>query len=253
MNETIIAIKDLWFSYNGQPVLTNVNLSITRGEFLALIGPNGGGKTTLLKLMLGLLEPDRGEILIFGVSPRRAVRRIGYVPQNVHINRSFPISVLDVVLMGRLGMDKGRLRHSRLHRTAARQALERLEMWPFARRHIGQLSGGQLQKVFIARALVTEPEILFLDEPTASVDAKGQGDLYTLLKELNEAITIILVSHDVMALSRNIKSVACVNHDLLYHDAAELTGEMLDLAYHCPVDIIAHGLPHRVLPTHEDG
>jgi zinc transport system ATP-binding protein len=252
MNNTVIDIRDLWFSYNGQPVLTNVNFKVARGEFMAIIGPNGGGKTTLLKLMLGLLEPDRGKIRIFGLSPRQAVNRIGYVPQNVHINRDFPISVLDVVLMGRLGMGSRSKRHSSAHRAAARQALERLEMWSFHHRHIGELSGGQLQKVFIARALVTEPEILFLDEPTASVDTKGQGDLYTLLQELNQTITILLVSHDVMALSRHIKSVACVNRNVLFHDAAELTEEMVDMAYPCPVDIIAHGLPHRVLPTHED-
>ncbi len=251
MDDTVIDIRDLWFSYNGHPVLTNVNLEVARGEFMALIGPNGGGKTTLLKLLLGLLEPDRGQIRIFGLPPRQAVSRMGYVPQNVHINRDFPISVIDVVLMGRLGMGRRR-RDSRLHRAAARQALERLEMWDLARRHIGELSGGQLQKVFIARALVTEPEILLLDEPTASVDTQGQGNLYELLEELNKAMTIILASHDVMALSRHIKSVACVNHELLFHDAAELTGEMLDMAYPCPVDIIAHGLPHRVLPTHKD-
>jgi zinc transport system ATP-binding protein len=252
MNNTVIDIRDLWFSYNGQPVLTNVNFKVARGEFMAIIGPNGGGKTTLLKLMLGLLEPDRGKIRIFGLSPRQAVNRIGYVPQNVHINRDFPISVLDVVLMGRLGMGSRSKRHSSAHRAAARQALARLEQCSFDHRDNAELSGGQLQKVFIARALVTEPEILFLDEPTASVDTKGQGDLYTLLQELNQTITILLVSHDVMALSRHIKSVACVNRNVLFHDAAELTEEMVDMAYPCPVDIIAHGLPHRVLPTHED-
>jgi len=252
MDDTAIDIRDLWFSYNGQPVLKNVNLKIARGEFMALIGPNGGGKTTLLKLMLGLLEPDRGQIRILGRPPRQAVKRIGYVPQNVHINRDFPIAVIDVVLMGRLGMGKGRRRDSRLHRAAARQALERLEIWPLHRRQIGELSGGQLQKVFIARALVTEPDILLLDEPTASVDTKGQGDLYSLLKELNRKLTVILASHDIMALSGYVKSVACVNHDVLFHDAAELTGEMLDMAYPCPVEIIAHGLPHRVLGRHDD-
>ena len=249
MEQAIIEINDLWFSFNGQPVLKNINLKICRGDFLALIGPNGGGKTTLLKLMLGLLTPQRGVVRIFGQPPQHAVRRIGYVPQNVHINRNFPISVLDVVLMGRLRKGS-RWRHSPKDRETARRALERFHMWEFHRRHIAALSGGQLQKVFIARALVTEPEILFLDEPTASVDAKGQTDLYNLLKDLNQTVTIVLASHDVMVLSGYVKSVACVNQNLLYHDAAEVTAEMLDMAYHCPVDLIAHGLPHRVLGTH---
>ncbi len=225
---------------------------IYRGQFMALIGPNGGGKTTLLKLMLGLLNPDQGDIRIFGQRPRQAAHRIGYVPQNVRVNRSFPISVLDVVLMGRLGTGKGRWRHSQDNRDMAQKVLERLEIWRIHNRRIGELSGGQLQKVFIARALVTEPEILLLDEPTASVDAKGQTEFYNFLKDLNQSVTIVLASHDVMVLSSYVKSVACVNQELLYHDDAEVTPEMLDMAYHCPVDIIAHGLPHRVLCEHEE-
>ncbi|UCF92693.1 MAG: ABC transporter ATP-binding protein [Desulfobacterales bacterium] len=251
MTTPVIEIQDLWFSFNGHCVLQNVNLKIFPGEFLALIGPNGGGKTTLLKLTLGLLDPDRGRIRVFGVPPRKAAHRIGYAPQNVHINKSFPISVLDVVLMGRLRARKGWTRHAPQDLSAAQKALEQLDMWPFRNRRIGDLSGGQLQRVFIARALVCEPEILFLDEPTASVDTRGQSDLYHLLRQLNETVTIVVVSHDLMVLSSYVKSVACVNRDLLYHDAAEVTGEMLDMAYHCPVDLVAHGAPHRVLCKHD--
>jgi len=155
--------------------------------------------------------------------------------------------------MGRLRTGRGWARHTRNDHRMAGEALGQLEIWNLRHRRIGDLSGGQLQKAFIARALVTEPEILFLDEPTASVDAKGQADFYGLLKKLNETITIVLASHDVMVLSSYVKSVACVNRDLLYHDAAEVTADMLDMAYACPVDIIAHGLPHRVLPDHEEG
>jgi len=253
MQTPIIEIRDLWFSINGRPVLQDVNLAIQPGEFLALIGPNGGGKTTLIRLMLGLLNPDRGSVRVFGRPPRQVAHRMGYVPQNVHINQDFPVSVLDVVLMGRLRKKARWSRHVSGDRRAAREAMQQLGVWDLRRRRIGELSGGQLQKVFIARALVTEPEILFLDEPTASVDARGQTDLYNLLRELNRTVTIVLASHDVMVLSSYVKSVACVNRRLLFHEVPELTGDMLDMAYHCPVDIVAHGLPHRVLGEHDEG
>ena len=258
MSENIIKVRDLDFSYNGQPVLRDVDLEVAAGDFLAVIGPNGGGKTTLLKLMLGLLAADRGQILIFGKLPKAASHRIGYVPQDVHVNKDFPVSVLDVVLMGKLKPGRGRSRHSKEDRAAARQALEKVEMADYEDRRIGELSGGQLQRVFVSRALVTEPDLLFLDEPTASIDTKGQREFYALLKELNETITIIVVSHDLMVVSGYVKSVACVNQRLHYHGHAELTGEMIELMYQCtaeevcPVELIAHGVPHRVLHTHEE-
>jgi zinc transport system ATP-binding protein len=257
MSQNIIKVRDLDFSYNGQPVLRDVDLEVAAGDFMAMIGPNGGGKTTLLKLMLGLLSADRGQILIFGKSPKAVSHRIGYVPQDVHINKDFPVSVLDVVLMGKLKPGRGWTRHSQNDRAAARQALEKVEMADYNDRRIGELSGGQLQRVFVARALVTEPDLLFLDEPTASIDTKGQREFYALLKELNQTITIIVVSHDLMVVSGYVKSVACVNQRLHYHGHAELTGEMVELMYQCtaeevcPVELIAHGVPHRVLHTHE--
>jgi len=252
MSSPIIEISDLWFSFNGVSVLKEVNLTIHQGNFLALLGPNGGGKTTLLKLMLGILKPDRGTIRVFGKPPLKAAHRVGYVPQQVDVNQSFPISVMDVVLMGRLRYGKGWSRYSRTDKMAAQNALERVEMWEFRDRRIKELSLGQRQRVFVARALVSEPELLLLDEPTASVDPKVQTDLYNFLKELNETVTIIVVSHDLNFLSSYVKCVACVNQRVYYHDAAEITGEMLEKAYHCPVELIAHGLPHRVLQTHED-
>jgi zinc transport system ATP-binding protein len=252
MNKPVIDIKNLWFSFNGEPVLQNVNFTLHRKEFLAMIGPNGGGKTTLLKLILGLLKADRGEIRVLEQNPRQAAHRIGYVPQDVHINKNFPISVLDVVLMGRLRPGISWPHHKKDDRITALEALEKVEMEPFKNRHIDELSGGQRQRVFIARALVTEPEILILDEPTASVDAKGQAEIYTLLKSLNEKVTILVVSHDLLALSSYIKSVACVNRRVHFHGAAEVTEEMLEMAYQCPVELIAHGLPHRVLRTHDE-
>ena len=249
-NTPIIVVRDLWFSFNGILVLKEVNLKIYAGDFLAIIGPNGGGKTTLLKIMLGLLEPDRGTVQIFGHSPREGAPGIGYVPQEIGFNKSFPISVQDVVLMGRIRGGGGWRRFSEEDKKAACQALKRVEMWEYRKRRIGELSGGQRQRVFMARALVGEPQILFLDEPTASVDQKGQTDFYAFLKELNETVTVVVVSHDLMVLSSYIKSVACVSQQVFFHNAPEITKDMLEMAYHCPVELIAHGVPHRVLPDH---
>jgi len=253
MRVPIVEMENVWFSFNGIPVLKEANLTVHRGDFLALLGPNGSGKTTLLKLMLGLLKPARGTVHVFGQPPSEAANRIGYVPQDVGINKSFPVTVLDVVLMGRLRHGRNWSRYPPGDRIAAQKALERMEMWEYRNRRIGDLSGGQRQRVFIARALVTEPELLLLDEPTASVDLKGQTDLYVLLKELNETVTIVVVSHDLNVLSSYVKCVACVNQRVFFHDTAEITEEMLEMmAYHCPVELIAHGLPHRVLRKHED-
>ena len=256
--QPIIEIRNLWFSYNGASVLKNVNLTVHRGNFLALIGPNGGGKTTLLKIMLGLLKPQwapdgtTGAVRIFGEPPDRVSHRIGYVPQNIQINTSFPISVEDVVLMGTLGPGgAGWSRYTKESRQKAEQALEKMDMWEKRKSRIGELSGGQRQRVFVARAMASDPELLFLDEPTASVDPQGQSDLYDLLKELNKEATVIVVSHDMNIISSHVKSVACVNRTLFYHDAAEITGEMLDMNYLCPVELVAHGLPHRVLKQHD--
>jgi zinc transport system ATP-binding protein len=252
MDSPVIEVRDLWFSFNGQPILKEVNLTINSGCFLAVIGPNGGGKTTLLKLMLGLLEPDRGTVRVLGVTPREASPRIGYVPQDIGVNSTFPISVFDVALMGRMHGGGGWWRFSKADRMVAQKALERMELREYSNQRMEELSGGQRQRVFMARALAAEPEILLLDEPTASVDTKGQSDLYEFLKKLNENITIIVVSHDLSIVSSYVKSVACVNQQLIFHDAAEITGEMIEMAYHCPVELIAHGVPHRVLRDHKD-
>ena len=258
MGAKIIEIQNLNFSYNSQPVLRDVNLTVNQGDFVAMIGPNGGGKTTLLKLMLGLLDAASGTVRIFNKRPQDVSHRIGYVPQDVNINKNFPVSALDVVLMGRLKPGRGWSRHSPRDRRAAIHALDQVAMKKFRDHRIGELSGGQKQRIFVARALVTDPELLFLDEPTASIDTKGQNEFYSLLKELNKTITIIVVSHDLMVISESIKSVVCVNRRLHYHGHAELTGEMIEMMYDCtvdetcPVELIAHGLPHRVLPKHDN-
>jgi len=258
MENSIVQIQNVWFAYNGKTVLQDVCLNIQQGDFIAMIGPNGGGKTTLLKLMLGLLRPDQGSIKVLGGQTEKASHHIGYVPQDVHINRSFPITAIDVVLMGKLRPDKRWTLSSAQDRREALGALERMEIADCANSKIDALSGGQRQRVFIARALVAQPKILLLDEPTASIDARGQVEFYRLLKVLNKDITILVVSHDLVAISTHVKSVACVNKRLHYHNQAEITGEMLEEMYPCvdeevcPVELVAHGLPHRVLKHHQD-
>ncbi|MBN1104903.1 MAG: ABC transporter ATP-binding protein [Deltaproteobacteria bacterium] len=252
MTDYAIEIENLWFSYEGSEVLTDVNFALRRGEFLGIIGPNGGGKTTLLKLMLGIIKPDRGRVLILGEEPNAASHRIGYVPQNTDFSPHFPISVLDVALMGRLARSRIGKRYTEEDREKVRTALEKMGMWVNRYRPIGHLSGGQRQRVFIARALATDPEILFLDEPTASVDKEFQGDLYGFLKELNKEATIVVITHDIGVVSSHMKSIACVNKHFVFHEGGKITQEMLDMAYQCPVDLIAHGLPHRVLPRHHE-
>jgi len=255
---TILEIRNLDFSYNGEAVLKDVNLSVHQKDFIAMIGPNGGGKTTLLKLILGLLAPAKGTVNVDGKPPQEASHCIGYVPQNVNVNHSFPITAMDVVLMGTRDSKKRMSWRSATSRRDALAALERMEMAAHTDKKIGTLSGGQRQRVFIARALVAQPKILLLDEPTASIDTKGQADFYRLLKELNQDITVLVVSHDLLVVSRYVKSVACVNKRLHYHDQAEITGEMLETMYPCtveeacPVELVAHGLPHRVLRDHKD-
>ncbi|MEE4356894.1 MAG: ABC transporter ATP-binding protein [Desulfococcaceae bacterium] len=232
-------------------MLKNISLRLEKGCFTALIGPNGGGKTTLLKLMLGLLKPNQGFVKILGRPPRQVSRRLGYVPQEIGINRDFPISVLDVVLMGRIRSSRGWSRAGAEDKKAAREILERMDMWEYRKSRIGELSGGQRQRIFIARALVSEPEILFLDEPTANVDSGHQDNFYRLLRELNRSVSIVIVNHDLMVISSQVKSVACVNRTLHYHNGAEITEDMIQM-YHCPVELVAHGIPHRVLRTHGD-
>ena len=257
MSHPIVEIRNVFFSYNGHEALQDVNLDILHGDFIAMIGPNGGGKTTLLKLMLGLLKPTQGSVRVLGEAAQKASHHIGYVPQEVHGNRSFPITALDVVLMGTLEPGKRFTRKSGQDREEATKALERMDMAAFAGRRIDELSGGQRQRVYIARALVTRPKLLLLDEPTASIDTRGQADFFRLLKEINKDVTILVVSHDLLVISTHVKSVACVNKRFHYHCQAEITGEMIEMMYPCtageicPVELLAHGLPHRVLKDHK--
>ena len=251
----IIDVHNLDFSYNGEDVLRNVNLSIEEKDFVGIIGPNGGGKTTLLKLLLGLLVATKGTIRIDGKPPQEASPCIGYVPQNVHINPNFPVTVLDVVLMGKIDTQRGARRQSQKNQRDALEALDRIGMADHANVKIGMLSGGQRQRVFIARALATQPKLLLLDEPTASIDTKGQTDLYELLREFNQDITVLVVSHDLLIVSRYVKSMVCVNKTLHYHDQDEIAGSMLETMYSCtveqlcPVDVLTQNRCQRAIET----
>lgn len=238
VDKILVRIRDLSFSYGMVPILDRVNLDIRQGDFIAMIGPNGGGKSTLLKLILGLLRPSAGTIEIAGGGQGRGGHRIGYVPQDVSINRMFPISILDVVLMGRLEPGRHWSRYSSRDRKAAMAALDQMGMAGHAGRKIGELSGGQRQRVFIARALVIEPELLLLDEPTASIDTKGQTDFFNLLKELNRKVTILVVSHDLLVVSQFARSVVCMNNrSLHYHSHGDIEEkDMLGTMYACSVE-----------------
>lgn len=228
----IVDMRKVSFTYGGASVIEDVTLSVAPGEFVALIGPNGGGKTTLLKLMLGLLKPQKGNIKMLGERPEKASHHIGYVSQDIYLNLNFPITVLDVVLMGKLAPGTRWVGRPAHHRNDAMAALEQMGMAGHAAARIGALSGGQRQRVFIARALVSRPQLLLLDEPTASIDTKGQADFFNLLHQLNQQVTIVMVSHDLLAISSHVNSVACVNRGLHAHRSAELGGVIHDTP--CP-------------------
>jgi len=263
VSETVIEFREVNFSRGGVAILEDVDLSIEAGDYLAVLGPNGGGKSTLLKLMLGLIRPDSGSVRILGEEPGAAGGRIGYLPQHTHVAQSFPISALDAVCMGMVKPGFGGiagLSCSAKEQDRARTALERVDMLPYANRGLAGLSGGQKQRVFIARALVADPELLLLDEPTASVDSASRNALFNLLTELNADMTIVMVSHDISALAKGVKSVACVNRKVHFHAAPAITGDMYQAAYgtpgtgSCPVELVTHGqVPHRVLGAHDLG
>ncbi|MGB3211051.1 MAG: ABC transporter ATP-binding protein [Desulforhopalus sp.] len=237
MTTPIVQIDDLYFYYNGQEVLKDINLTVNKGDFVSIIGPNGGGKTTLVKLILGLLSPSRGTVRVKGKAPSENGTVIGYVPQYINHNLSFPASAMDVVLMGKYDPGKRfKFRTKRKDREEALEALRQLGMADHAGRKITDLSGGQRQRVLIARALVTHPELLVLDEPTASLDTKGQTDFFKLLKQLNRELTILVVSHDLLIVSSYAKSIACVNKRLHYHQAVGTTGDLMNAYYSCSVE-----------------
>jgi zinc transport system ATP-binding protein len=246
MKDEIIKIKNITVRYGPNEALSDVSLTVNKGDYLAIIGPNGGGKSTLLKAILRLVAPQSGTIDVNSSN-------IGYVPQLSNADRSFPISVLEVVLTGyETGRTKLFRRYTDEQKAAAYEALKSVGLEKLSNRQVGALSGGEFQKMMLCRALISEPDILLLDEPTANIDPSSAKHIYTLLKELNQSKTIVMVTHDLFTVSRGITSLACLNKTLVYHGNPVLTQSTMDELYGCPVELIAHGVPHRVVSIHEE-
>lgn len=248
MELNAVEMENVSASVNKQLVLQDINLSIKLNDFLAIIGPNGGGKSTLLKIILGLIKTDHGKVTVFGDEPGNPHNPIGYLPQHVSFDPDFPINVFDTVLSGRYhGLLKN---YSEDDYNRVLTALEEVGMEKMKERQMSRLSGGQKQRVFIARAIVREPKLLLLDEPMASIDPEMQNSFYNLLTNLKKRMAIVLVSHDVGAVSTHVDSIACLNKRLYYHGPVEDSAKGLEEVYKCPIDLISHGIPHRILKKH---
>ncbi|MEM9292554.1 MAG: metal ABC transporter ATP-binding protein [Acidobacteriota bacterium] len=246
--EPVLSLDGVWVRYGREAVLEDVSLDVFPDDYLVVIGPNGGGKSTLLKVLLGLVTPYRGEVqhrLPHGGA------RLGYVPQFSSFDSQFPLRVEDVVLMGRLCSRRGWLRrYRREDRQSVAQALSLVGLESKARDPVAALSGGEAQRVLMARALVGEPEALLLDEPMASLDADSRRIVREVLVEVKQRMPVVLVTHDPVAVAHEVRNIACVNRSLTYHPSGELTAEVLEEAYGCPVELLSHGMPHRVLADH---
>ncbi len=236
---TAIQVQGLSFAYDETPVLTDVGFDIDALDSVCIVGPNGGGKTTLIKLMLGLLEPDTGTVRIYGGKPAAQRRRIGYVPQYAHYDARFPISVQEVVSMGRLGNSLSG-RYTRADREAVRDALDAVSLADLLERSFASLSGGQRQRILIARALASGGDILILDEPTANIDSASEQQFFELLGHLNSHMTILMVTHEVGFASTFFKRIICVNNQVYIHPTSELTGELIQNMYGGNLQMIRH-------------
>jgi len=254
INENAIKIENLTFSYDSfNTILEDINLSISVKDFVGIIGPNGGGKSTLLKIILGIIKPKSGTVKVLGKNAKFSKGQVGYVSQFTGFCKKFPISVKDIVLMGRLARTENLCyKYSKEDKQIADNLMNEFGIYQLKDRQIGSLSGGQLQKTLFARALAMQPEILILDEPTSGVDISSKEQIYQKLNEINKKITIIMVAHDIGMICSYVKEIACLNRKLYYHGQPELTNELIKDVYGCPVDIITHGkIPHRVLAQHE--
>jgi zinc transport system ATP-binding protein len=245
MNTPLVSIKNMDIAYQKHLVLSDVSLSVLERDFIGIIGPNGGGKTTLVKAILGLLKPQKGS-----VENSLDKSEIGYLPQGKQVDETFPITVREVIASGLEHGLKIEFRNAKRRQQKVEEALDRVGMKALRSRPIGELSGGEFQRTLLARAIISSPKLLVLDEPDTHVDNQFETELYSLLKELNEQMTILLVSHDIGIISPYIKTIACVNRDLHYHTSNEISEEQLKV-YNCPIEIISHGtVPHRVIKEH---
>lgn len=248
----IIEIKNLNAEYDSRTVLRDISLTVYDRDFLGIIGPNGGGKTTLIKCILGLLQPSSGEI-IFTSSRMTGNSQLtmGYLPQYNSIDRKFPITVEEVILSGLSSKKPLTSRFTKEHREKASQVIVRMGLEGLEERAIGALSGGQLQRALLGRAIISDPEVVILDEPSTYIDKRFEARLYQLLAEINKDCAIILVSHDIGTVLQQVKSIACVNETLDYHPDTGITEEWLERNFNCPIELLGHGtLPHRILGEH---
>ena len=213
-----VEVKNLYFKYNKEWILENINFSLEDKEFMAIIGPNGGGKTTLLKLLLGFLTPNKGEVKIYGKNPKENREIIGYVPQHTNFSLDLPITVFDIVLQGRL--KKGKFFYNHLDKEKAKEVLQTLNIYELKDKKIKDLSGGERQKVLIARALVSEPKLIIMDEPTSAIDPTGQKEILDLIESFK--ITRIIVSHDIKILLRKVDKIAYVHKKAIIHEGPKL-------------------------------
>ena len=253
MNHPLIQITDLSASYDNKTVLSHINLTVYEQDFLGVIGPNGGGKTNLVKTILGLHQPDKGQIRFFQDGKETEEINMGYLPQYNSIDKKFPISVYEVVLSGLSKQKSLFKRYTREHHEQVRRIIAQMGLEGYENRAIGQLSGGQLQRAMLGRALVSNPEVIILDEPNTYIDKRFEAKLYELLEEINQERAIILVSHDIGTVLQNVKTIACVNETLDYHPDTEVPTEWLEEHFGCPIELLGHGhLPHRVLKCHHN-
>jgi len=251
--ENAVEINNLSVHYGDICALWDINLTVHEKDFMAVIGPNGGGKSTLLKAILGLVKPSEGTIKVMGQSPDKLSKPIGYVPQSSKFDKQFPINVSDAILMGRLPKGlKPFHRYSSRDKDIAKSLMEKLEIYDLKDRQIGQLSGGQLQRVLIARALAAEPDILLLDEPTASVDAASKAQIFDVLKQLNESITVIVVTHDMGVVSSYAKNICCLNQKLFYHGRPLPDSSLVQQVYGFSVDLISHPATRKPLEERKE-
>ena len=249
--DTLVQIRNLSVGYGQNLILQDVSLSIRQFDFIGVIGPNGGGKTTLLKALLGLLLPVSGEIVFDDSMTEGNSHRIGYLPQINNIDRKFPVTVYDVVRSGLMSRKRLIGRYSKEENDLANVLMTEMGIYNIRSKAIGELSGGQIQRSLLCRALVNNPKLLVLDEPNTFVDNRFERELYEKLKVLNQKLAILLVSHDLGTISTYVKSYACVNGSLHYHEGNKLTPELLR-SYECPIQIISHGeIPHTVLYNHK--
>ncbi|MEW6137658.1 MAG: ABC transporter ATP-binding protein [Thermodesulfobacteriota bacterium] len=247
----VVEFEDVSFSYDGYPVLEEATFSVRHGEFVSIVGPNGGGKTTLVKLMLGLLRPSQGRVRLFGGPPEENRSRTGYLPQHARLDPQFPATVMDVALMGRLGNSGFFGKYSRQDKQAALASLEQVGLKDLKSRRFSDLSGGQRQRLLIARALASDPELLIMDEPTAHLDRAVEGEFHELLREFNKRMTIVVVSHDLGFVSEFVEKVVCVKVRVMMHSTSDITGQIINDMYGSPRKLVRHNSGGETKAIHQ--